>query len=143
MEIDGSCLSLSCADRHSQFVPVALPSDVPKLLQTLEFRSNNTLHQPLIESPALLKKYLRSQARTYPMDEEIPIDGVVRDLWRDVVMETDTQGHPRVNRISYELCVLQALRERLRCKEMWVVGADRYPNPDDDVPTDFVVQRQT
>ena len=65
---------------------------------------------------------------------------VVRDLWRDVVMETDTQGHPRVNRISYELCVLQALRERLRCKEVWVVGADRYRNPDEDVPTDFTIQ---
>ena len=26
------------------------------------------------------------------------------------------------------------LRERLRCKEIWVVGADRYRNPDDDLP---------
>ena len=116
---------------------------LPKLLQTLEFRSNNTMHQPLIDALALLKKYLHSQARTYPVDEEIPLDGVVRDLWRDVVMETDTQGHPRINRISYELCVLQALRERLRCKEVWVVGADRYRNPAEDVPTDFVRQRQT
>ncbi len=116
---------------------------LPKLLQTLEFRSNNTRHQPLIEALALLKKYLESRARTYPVDEKVPINGVVRDLWLDVVMETDTQGQPRVNRISYELCVLQALRERLRCKEVWVVGADRYRNPDEDVPTDFVVQRQT
>jgi TnpA family transposase len=38
---------------------------------------------------------------------------------------------------------LQALRERLRCKEVWVVGADRYRNPDEDVPTDFTIQRQT
>jgi TnpA family transposase len=116
---------------------------LPKVLHTLEFRSNNTMHQPLIEALALLKTYLPSQARTYPVEEEVPIEGVVRDLWRDVVMETDNQGHPRVNRISYELCVLQALRERLRCKEVWVVGADRYRNPDDDVPTDFVRQRQT
>ena len=116
---------------------------LPQLLQTLEFRSNNAMHQPLIEALALLKKYLQSRARTYPVDEEVPIDGVVRDLWLDVVMETDHQGQPRVNRISYELCVLQALRERLRCKEVWVVSADRYRNPDEDVPTDFGVQRQT
>jgi TnpA family transposase len=116
---------------------------LPRFLHTLEFRSNNMLHQPLIDALALLKKYLHSQARTYPVDEVIPLDGVVRDLWREVIIETDTQGHPRVNRISYELCVLQALRERLRCKEVWVVGADRYRNPDDDVPTDFVRQRQT
>jgi TnpA family transposase len=116
---------------------------LPQLLHTLEFRSNNAMHQPLIDALALLKKYLHSRARTYPVDEEVPIDGVVRDLWREVVLETEPQGQPRVNRISYELCVLHALRERLRCKEIWVVGADRYRNPDDDVPTDFVVQRPT
>jgi hypothetical protein len=73
---------------------------LPQLLHTLEFRSSNTMHQPLIEALALLKKYLPSRARTYPVDEEVPIEGVVRDLWRDVVMETDNQGKPRVNRIS-------------------------------------------
>lgn len=50
------------------------------------------MHQPLIEALVLLKKYLQSRARTYPADEEVPIDGVVRDLWLDVVMETDNQG---------------------------------------------------
>jgi hypothetical protein len=34
-------------------------------------------------------------------------------------------------------CVLQALRDRLRCKEIWVQGADRWRNPDDDLPKDF------
>jgi hypothetical protein len=38
--------------------------------------------------------------------------------------------------------VLQVLRERLRCKEIWVVGANRYRNPDEDLPTDFEVQRE-
>jgi hypothetical protein len=39
--------------------------------------------------------------------------------------------------VTYEICALQALRERLRCKEIWVVGANRYHNPDDDLPADF------
>src|SRR3546814_19318182 len=43
--------------------------------------------------------------------------------------------------INYEICVLTALRERLRCKEIWVVGADRYRNPDDDLPRDFETRR--
>jgi Tn3 transposase DDE domain len=47
----------------------------------------------------------------------------------------------RVNRITYEICVLEALREQLRCKEIWVVGANRYRNPDEDVPADFETQR--
>jgi hypothetical protein len=116
---------------------------LPTLLHTLEFRSNNAIHQPLIDALALLKKYLPSSARTYPTDEEVPLEGVVRDLWREVVLDTDSQGQRRVNRISYELCVLHMLRERLRCKEIWVVGADRYRNPEEDIPTDFVAQRQT
>ncbi len=57
-------------------------------------------------------------------------------------METDSEGNERINRINYEICVLQALRERLCCKEIWVVGANRYRNPDDDLPTDFESKRQ-
>jgi len=38
--------------------------------------------------------------------------------------------------------VLQALRERLRCKETWVVGANRYRNPDEDLPANFEAQRK-
>ena len=37
--------------------------------------------------------------------------------------------------------MLQALRDQLRCKEIWVVGADRYRNPEDDVPADFEEQK--
>ena len=43
----------------------------------------------------------------------------------------------RLNVISFELCVLAQLRERVRAKEIWVDGADRYRNPDDDLPADF------
>src|SRR3546814_1541676 len=43
--------------------------------------------------------------------------------------------------ISYELCVLTQLRDRIRSKEIWVVGADRYRNPDDDLPKDFEIRR--
>src|SRR3546814_4949720 len=52
----------------------------------------------------------------------------------------DEEG--RVNRISYELCVLAQLRDRIRSKEIWVVGADRYRNPDDDLPKDFDARRE-
>jgi len=37
--------------------------------------------------------------------------------------------------------VLTSLRERIRCKEIWVVGADRYSNPDEDLPQDFGERR--
>ncbi|MED3090777.1 hypothetical protein P4379_32655 [Bacillus toyonensis] len=42
-----------------------------------------------------------------------------------------------MNRINYEIAVLQSLRTRLRCKEIWIEGANRYRNPDEDLPQDF------
>ena len=71
----------------------------------------------------------------------MPIDGVIPTAWRSFVTITDNDGRTRVNRITYEICVLQALRERLRCKEIWVEGADRWRNPDEDLPADFDTNR--
>jgi len=58
------------------------------------------------------------------------------------LLEKDPDGQERISRINYEISVLQTLRERLCCKEIWVVGANRYRNPDDDLPTDFELHRQ-
>lgn len=115
---------------------------IPILLSVLEFCSNNDIHRPVIKSLELLKKYTESKARYYDVTEEIPIDGVVKSGWKDILVETDTSGNERINRINYEISVLQSLRERLSCREIWVVGASRYGNPDYDLPTDFEVKRQ-
>ena len=71
----------------------------------------------------------------------MPLDGIVQGLWREAVVEKDAKGCQRVNRITYEICVLEALRDKLRCKEVWVVGANRYRNPDEDLPVDFEARR--
>jgi TnpA family transposase len=114
---------------------------VPEILARLEFRSNNEHHRPVMRALDLLKQYAGSRLHSFPPDETVPIDGVVRGLWREAVVESDADGKQRVNRITYEICVLEALRDKLRCKEIWVVGADRYRNPDDDLPADFEAQR--
>jgi TnpA family transposase len=114
---------------------------VPRLLDALDFRSNNALHRPVIEALALVRRYAATRQRYIPAHEAVPIAGVVRPLWRDAVIDTGAGGRPRVNRITYEICVLEALRERLRSKEVWVVGADRYRNPDEDLPADFAERR--
>lgn len=44
-------------------------------------------------------------------------------------------------RMVYEVATFQALREALRCKEIWVIGADRWRNPDDDLPVDYEQHR--
>ncbi len=114
---------------------------VPNILQALEFRSNNEGHRPVIRALELLRCHVHTKGRLFPADADVPLDGIARGLWREAVIETDAHGRPRINRITYEICVLQALREQLRCKEIWVVGANRYRNPDEDLPTDFEVKR--
>jgi TnpA family transposase len=114
---------------------------LPRLLDTLEFQSNNDTYRPIIHALALLKKHSDNKARNYPLEEDVPLDGIVPGPWEDAIYDEDKKGTRRINRVTYEICVLQALRERLRCKEIWVVGANRYRNPDDDLPADFDAQR--
>ena len=113
---------------------------VLKLLAALAFRSNNGSHKPLIDALEAVRA-AEGKGRQYFSGDEVPIDGVVRPKWRDIVLEDMPGGGTRVNRINYEICVLQALRETSRCKEVWVEGAQRFRNPDDDLPADFAERR--
>ncbi len=111
------------------------------LLAALDFRSNNDVHRPVIQALDLIRRYAETRLRHYPVEEEVPLDGIVRPLWRGAVVDQDPQGRPRIDRITYEICALEALREQLRCKEVWVAGANRYRNPDEDLPADFDARR--
>jgi hypothetical protein len=48
----------------------------------------------------------------------------------------------RIERIPYELCVLVALRDAIRRREIYVDGANRWRNPEDDLPGDFDTARE-
>jgi TnpA family transposase len=113
---------------------------LPRLLSSLEFRSNNSAHQPIIEALRLLQRYAERPGalRHYAPGEAVPLDGVVPADWRDAVV--DEAG--RVERIPYELCVLRSLREGLRRREIWVVGANRWRHPEADLPADFEANRE-
>lgn len=118
------------------------------ILGNISFQSNNTAHQPVLEALKTLKKYLDSTVIYYPIQEKIPIKGVVKPGWQDLIvekLENKARGNKvlkRINRINYEIAVLKALREGLRCKEIWVNGANKYRNPDEDLPIDFEKNRE-
>lgn len=114
---------------------------VPDLLSMLEFRSNNEFHQPVIEGLELVRKYAAIKSEFYPERETVPLEGIVKDTWNEFVFHEAEDGTRLINRAAYEICLLMALREKLRCKEIWVVGADRYRNPDEDLPPDFEEKR--
>jgi hypothetical protein len=112
---------------------------LPRLLDALEFRSSNTAYRPVMDALQLLTRYRDrpGQDRFYPTSERVPIDGVVPRDWRAAVI--DDTG--RVERIPYELCVLRALRDAIRRREISIVGANRWRDPEDDLPSDFESNR--
>jgi len=114
---------------------------LPPLLEALDFRANAATHRPVLTALALLKAHRDSRQRYFPVDGTIPIAGIIPAQWEDLVLEQEANSPRRVNRINYEICVLHALREGLRCKAIWVVGADRFRNPEDDLPADFAIRR--
>ena len=116
---------------------------LPLILNALEFRSDSLNLKPLLAAITLVKDSAeRPRKEPYSAETEVPIDGVLSAEWQDAVMVTGKQGEPEIDRASYELGVLRIVREKLRCKELWVVGAKRYRNPDDDLPQDFEAKRE-
>lgn len=116
---------------------------VPRILNVLEFRSNNEIHRPVVQALEVIREHTDSNRRFYSEDTDVPIKGVVPNTWEDFVIKPGNDGHEQVNRIAYEICALRALREQLRTKEIWVAGANRYRNPDEDLPGDFEARRVT
>ncbi|WP_373636629.1 Tn3 family transposase [Yoonia sp. BS5-3] len=108
---------------------------LPSLLSVLKFHSNNESWRPILDALSLITRLNEEGRRVVPTS--IVPEGSIPRRWRDTVF--DHQG--RLNVISYELCILTQLRERIRAKEIWVEGADRYRNPDDDLPKDFSEMR--
>lgn len=109
---------------------------IPVILDCLNFCSNNTSHKPVIDGIELIKKYQDSTKQQYDEEDNVPIKGVVKTEWMSFV----SQGNS-VNRANYELALLDSLRNRLRCKEIWAPGAYRYCNPDEDLPQDFNIKK--
>ncbi|ARE42288.1 Mobile element protein (plasmid) [Rhodovulum sp. P5] len=109
---------------------------LPVILKTLTFRSNNQAWHPLLDAIAILIEDAGKKPQYFSLDQ-VPLEGVVRPKWRDIVIEARPGGKNRINRLNYEICVLQSLRERLRTKELWIEGARRYCDPDQDLPQDF------
>jgi TnpA family transposase len=109
---------------------------LPEILNNLEFRCTNTRYRPIMEALNILKEHLHHKGPTYPKGVQPPLQDVVPSDWMSLVV--DGEGKRRkINRTAYEICVLKALREQLRCREIWVVGSRRYRDPEEDLPQDF------
>ncbi|MEU6797470.1 Tn3 family transposase [Nonomuraea wenchangensis] len=108
---------------------------MPKLLAAIEFKCNNTAYRPVMDAVDLLQRYadIPNTTRHYDAGENVPIQEVVPDGRLEAVL--DDKGV--IERASYELCVIVSLKDALRRREIYVAGARRWRNPDEDLPADF------
>lgn len=109
------------------------------VLEALVFRANNSALQPLLAGLALVRKYLAKKNCYYPIKEKVPLELLSGEL-RELAVEDD-EGTLRVVKHYFELGVLLKLEKALRCKEVWVEGAFRYRDPDQDLPQDWPESR--
>lgn len=84
----------------------------------------------------MLQRYLDQPLKEgafFDPAETVPLVGVVPEHWRAAVVDDKI----RAERIPYDLCVLVALRDAVRRREICGWGANRWRNPEDDLPADF------
>jgi Domain of unknown function (DUF4158)/Tn3 transposase DDE domain len=113
-----------------------------KLLDVLEFRCENS-HQPVLDALALVRRYAEdTRFRYYPDGETIVWHRGLTGDWETLVYRTAQGGKKRIVRAIYELRTLEALCDQLNCKGIWVVGAEEFRNPEEDLQPDFVTHRR-
>lgn len=108
------------------------------LLKTVEFRSNNSQFKPIIKALDWIHVNFDNRRQLIYGRDDVPIENVINDIDRPAVIRKDMT----IDKYSYELCVVTALREKLRCREIWVQGSVQYKNPDEDIPEDFDIHRE-
>lgn len=132
-----------------------------QLLNAFNFKTNSPEGRDLLDAIAFIKKNQESTDTYYPDATLVPTANVIPASWKSMVFETDDfpvtaavvddgtannnekQASPvKINRFHYEIAVLESLREKLRCKLIWIEGAYRYRNPDDDLPADWETSRE-
>ena len=137
-----------------------------QLLNVFTFKTNNSEGRDLLDAIAFIKKNQESIDTYYPDATLVPTANVIPASWKSMVFESDDfpvtgaalahafkddgtlsdtekQASPiKINRFHYEVAVLESLREKLRCKLIWIEGAYRYRNPDDDLPADWETSRE-
>lgn len=90
---------------------------LPDIINALRFNSNNDKYKPIIEAIGIINKYLDSKSRYYLKDEIVPLDGVVRPMWKDMIEEKPVKSNEsKIKRVDYELCALQSLKDKIRCR---------------------------
>ncbi|WP_202806740.1 hypothetical protein [Kribbella catacumbae] len=110
-----------------------------ELLDVLEFRYSNATHRPVLDALELVARHKDGRFTFYPSASTSRTTRACRATGRTWSAAPTRMAAPR-------WCARRTRCARSRrcangCKEIWVVGADRWRNPDEDLPRDFESRR--
>ena len=105
----------------------------PLVLRVLDFKSLKT-DAPLIDAVEILRELNRKRRWRVPEDAGLEFASA---KWRGQLLGSDG----RVNRRSFELCVLYQLRDGLRSGAIWLQGSRRFADPATYLIPSFSVAR--
>ena len=106
-----------------------------RILNLFEFNANNDSVKTFLDAIALIKEYSSSRVQYFPEGVDIPIKGVIKKSQKKLIISKENKE--KINRIDYEICVLKNLRDKLKYKEIWIEGTNKYRNPEKDLPQDY------
>lgn len=104
------------------------------ILACLNIQSNNT---DFLQAQRLIKSHQDSKQKYYPLEENIPMKGLISAQQQKDIFEKDDEQQLRVLRKEYECAVFKQMRLKLNHKEAWVENAYKYRDPAKDLPQDF------
>ena len=106
------------------------------ILNSLKFCSNNLDNNEVLKGLNIIKEHIEDKKPNLPDVIKAPMDNIIpKDLQNLVIVNGKT------NKIYYELYILQILRKRLKCKDIWVQNSHFYQDPHQDLPGDFQAKK--
>lgn len=117
-----------------------------ELLDVLTFHASTADGREFLKAIDFVMRHKDLTDTWYPDEKVVPITDTLPAEWKSMVIETvatssddaDSKNKSRqIHRMNYEIAILEMLRDKLRCKSIWIEGAYRYRNPDDDLPADW------
>jgi TnpA family transposase len=114
------------------------------LLENFDFHTNLIESRQLLLALDFIREHQHLEEKYYPDTDKVPMEKTFSSSWYNLVVEQDKDQPDKIkiNRLRYEVAVLEMLKKQLSCKQIWVKGAYRYRNPDQDLAKDFDEKRE-
>ncbi len=110
------------------------------LLNAFHFKETDAEgSQVLLVALRFILKHQDLKDHFYPTELKAPLAALPSD-WKTLVC-VEIEGHEQVNRINYEIGILEALSVQLGYKGICIEGGYRYRDPEDDLPKDWELRR--